>query len=41
MEADPRQMDEMEKMMKSAGFINLRRVCDLATHERVILGNLS
>ncbi|QEN07045.1 peptide chain release factor N(5)-glutamine methyltransferase [Oceanispirochaeta crateris] len=39
-EADPRQMDEMEQLMKKAGFENIKKICDLASHERVIMGNL-
>ncbi|MDC7239467.1 MAG: peptide chain release factor N(5)-glutamine methyltransferase, partial [Spirochaetales bacterium] len=37
-EADPRQMDAMESLMKDNGFNKIRRICDLAGDERVILG---
>ena len=37
-EADPRQMDSMEELMKNSGFTEIRRICDLAGDERVILG---
>jgi len=40
MEADPRQMDEMESIMASAGFTDIDRVRDLASHERVIYGRI-
>jgi len=41
MEADPAQMDGMEKMMTDSGFIQIRRIRDLASQERVICGRLS
>jgi release factor glutamine methyltransferase len=40
MEADPRQMDEMERLMGAAGFDKIKRVQDLASHERLILGEI-
>jgi release factor glutamine methyltransferase len=40
-EADPRQMGDMEQLLSENGFNDIKRVCDLAGDERVILGNLS
>lgn len=37
-EADPRQMDSMERLLEENGFTQVKRVCDLAGDERVILG---